>query len=74
MIAIVNVSPEPAPFTGQNEYEVRINKRVITTFTHNRSINGLAQCLRDAADSVDAVERESAKDYQFVFTKIEKLL
>ena len=53
MIAIVNVSPPNAPVLGPNEYEVRINRQVITTFTHERKINGIAQCLRDAADAVD---------------------
>lgn len=53
MIAIVNVSPEDAPTVGLNDYEVRINSRVICTFQHERKFEGLAQCLRDAADAVD---------------------
>lgn len=53
MIAIVNVSPPDAPIEGPNDYEVRINRTVITTFTHDRKVDGLAQCLRDAADAVD---------------------
>jgi hypothetical protein len=52
MIAIVNVSPD-APVTGINQYEVRINRRVIAKFEHFRHLDGLAQCLRDAADAVD---------------------
>lgn len=53
MIAIVNVSPEDAPNTGINQYEVRINQRAITQFEHYRQKTGLAQCLRDAADAVE---------------------
>lgn len=59
MIAIVNVSPQDAPMVGVNNYEVRINRKVICTFEHNRSHDGLAQCLRDAADAVDV---QSSKD------------
>ena len=53
MLAIVNVSPVGAPMTGKNKYEVRINRRVIATFEHDRQPDGAAQCLRDAADAVD---------------------
>ena len=53
MIAIVNVSPDDAPTTGPNKYEVRINYEVIATFEHDRQPDGAAQCLRDAADAVD---------------------
>jgi len=53
MIAIVNVSSEDAPLRGRNRYEVRINAKVICTFDHDRQPNGLAQCLRDAADAVE---------------------
>jgi len=59
MLAIVNVSPDDAPLTGTNKYEVRINRRVIATFEHARKPDGAAQCLRDAAD---AVERCRAED------------
>jgi hypothetical protein len=50
MIAIVNVSKPPTPF-GPNEYEVRVNERVITTFTHRRE-DGLALCLIAAGKAV----------------------
>lgn len=59
MLAIVNVSPDDAPLNGRNKYEVRINRRVIATFEHDRQPDGAAQCLRDAAD---AVERCRAED------------
>lgn len=58
MLAIVNVSPEGAPITGTNKYEVRINSRVIATFEHDRKVGGAAQCLRDAADAVDKCRAE----------------
>jgi len=59
-IIIQNVSDERAAKYGVNNYIVRINKKVICEFTHDRRINGLAQCLRDAADAVVA-ENEKNK-------------
>ena len=53
MLVIVNVSPKGVPEEGANKYEVRINRRVIATFEHDRKPGGAAQCLRDAADAVD---------------------
>lgn len=47
MIAIVNITPENKPF-GENNYELRINSEVITTFNHNRE-DGLAVCLKKAS-------------------------
>lgn len=52
MLAIVNVTPEH--HKGKDQYEVRINRKVIATFEHERAYNGAAQCLRDAADAVEA--------------------
>lgn len=52
MIAIVNVSTHDDP-CGVHEYEVRINREVITRFEHVRE-DGLAVCLRKAADAVEA--------------------
>ncbi len=52
-IIITNVTNDHKP-TGVNDYVVKINNRVICEFTHDRSYQGLAQCLRDAADAVDA--------------------
>jgi len=52
MIAIVNVSP-PGTHPGDfHTYELKINRRVITRFQHRR-LDGLAQCLRAAADAVE---------------------
>ena len=59
MISIVNVSDEDAPLKGINEYELRVNNKVICTFEHNRSFRGLSQCLRDAADAYDAHNEKS---------------
>ena len=63
MIAIVNVSPQNTPLTGRNQYEVRINRKVIATFTHDRQVNGAAQCLRDAADAVDRAREAEIDAY-----------
>lgn len=63
-IVIINVSPDDAPDIGANQYEVRINGRVICQFEHDRAPDGLAACLRDAADAVDA--KRSLRLEQFV--------
>lgn len=53
MIQIKNISSKETPEEGINQYELRINKKVICRFKHDRKAGGLAQCLRDAADAVD---------------------
>jgi len=58
MLAIVNVTPSDAPLTGNDQYEVRINRQAIATFEHKRAFDGAAQCLRDAADAVDRCRAE----------------
>lgn len=58
MIAIVNVSTHDDP-CGVHEYEVRINREVITRFEHVRE-DGLAVCLRKAANAVEAARPEPA--------------
>lgn len=50
MIAIVNVSTNDPP-VGWQDYEVRINRKVITTFKHKRE-DGLKVCLEKAAVAV----------------------
>ena len=57
MLAIVNVTRN-ATKTGVNNYEVRVNDRVIATFEHNRNYGAAAQCLRDAADAVERCSEE----------------
>lgn len=59
MLAIVNVTPEH--HRGKDQYEVRINRRVIARFEHERAYNGAAQCLRDAAE---AVEKQGVDDHK----------
>lgn len=55
MISITNISKDPNP-TGLCGYEIRINRDLIAKFKHNRP-DGLAQCLREAADAVDQQKR-----------------
>ena len=57
MLAIVNVTPSDSQ-QEFDDYEIRINKRVIGTFQHKRAYNGAAQCLRDAADALEAQQIE----------------
>jgi hypothetical protein len=52
MLAIVNVTEDHTQ--ELDDYEIRINHRVIGKFKHKRTPNGAAQCLRDAADALDA--------------------
>ena len=56
MIAIVNVG-EIEDKRGVYEYEVRINTTVLTRFDHTRK-DGLAVCLRLAAEAVDEMTRD----------------
>ncbi len=53
MLCIVNVSPPGTSRWGKNQYEIRINQRVIGEFEHERTPDGAAQCLRDAADALE---------------------
>jgi len=52
MIAIVNVDKSDTA-SGPHKYEIRINKRVVTTFTHNRE-DSLQECLLKAAIAVES--------------------
>lgn len=54
MIAIIN---KGGPADGVCTYTVGINREVIATFEHDRR-DGLATCLRKAADAVDTVPVE----------------
>lgn len=64
MIAIVNLGPvRKAGALGEHRYEVRINREPVCRFTHRRS-DGLAKCLRLAADAVAA--KEAAKLIQLL--------
>lgn len=65
MLAIVNVTKDNSQVL--DDYEIRINQRVIGTFQHKRVHNGAAQCLRDAADALD--KRHASK-----LNKVEELI
>ena len=55
MIAIINTAKNPLP-TGIHEYRVQINYDLICMFKHRRE-DGLAACLRRAADAVEKQEK-----------------
>ena len=59
MIAIIN---REGPDDGVCVYTVGINNRILTTFEHDRR-DGLATCLRKAADAVDKVRREALTEF-----------
>ena len=53
MIAVVNIGGgDPKDVMGIRNYEVRINREVITTFKHRRS-DGLGKCLLEASKAVE---------------------
>lgn len=58
MIAIVNVDKNIRN-SGQHDYELRINKRVVARFTHNRE-EPLHECLLKAA--IAAEEKATPKN------------
>lgn len=51
-VVITNISDRGTPNNAMHEYVVKINQNVITRFIHKRN-EGLAECLRRAADAVD---------------------
>jgi len=59
MIAIINVSLHNSPF-GIQDYELRINSRVIARFQHKRE-EGLTKCLELAAQSAEKAKWMEAK-------------
>jgi len=52
MLAIVNVTKNDKQ--ELDDYEIRVNQKVIGTFQHKRAFKGASQCLRDAAAALDA--------------------
>ncbi len=56
MIAVHNVTEDDTQ--ELDDYEVRLNGRVLAEFQHKRGPNGLARCLRDAADALDKKQDE----------------
>lgn len=66
MIAIFNTGGDTK---GVSNYQVQINDTFICKFKHNRP-DGLAECLRKAAEAVD----NEKKDMMIMLTKeMEKL-
>lgn len=57
MIAIVNVDENVRP-RGIHTYEIRINYKTITRFTHKRE-ESLSKCLSRAANAVELLESKS---------------
>jgi len=56
MISIINIGGGDASDPhGERNYEVRINRELITTFKHERC-NGLARCLIEAGKAVEMHE------------------
>lgn len=51
MIIVHNISKEYSS-TGWQQYEVKVNDKLICTFDHKAS-NGLSECLRAAGDAVE---------------------
>ena len=56
VITITNVTPA-LPLTTAHTYAIKIKGVVIAMFQHNRC-DGLATCLRKAADAVEKKERK----------------
>lgn len=56
MIAIINTAV--TTMDGMTEYRLQINDKLIAEFYHNRS-DGLAACLRIAADAADRAHYEN---------------
>ena len=58
MIAIINKSPKYG--FGFQSYELFVNRKKIVTFAHKFE-EGMATCLRCAADAVEKMEKERAR-------------
>jgi len=60
MLVIVNVTKDDTQ--ELDDYEVRINSKVIGRLQHKRSYNGASQLLRDLADSLDDYREEELEE------------
>jgi len=58
MIAIINKGGNPL---GKCHYHVQINDKLIAEFEHSRP-EGLAECLRLAADAVERAKWDEFRD------------
>lgn len=56
-IIIQNISDDETPLLGENTYRLMINHKIIATFTHIRA-DGLAECLRAAAEAAERAEKK----------------
>lgn len=61
MSVIINNVSTHDDLEGVNDYELRINRKLIATFSHVRK-NGLAACLRRAAEAAEAAERRERSE------------
>lgn len=59
-VTITNVGPYDGDPGGERNYEVRISGKLLAEFKHRRD-DGLATCLRKAADAVEENRNRSAK-------------
>lgn len=60
-VVIQNISPLGTPDNRDHHYKVAINFDEITTFVHRRD-EGLAACLRRAADAVERKQNEEGRE------------
>jgi len=66
-IVITNITEPNEQHLDNDLYVVRINSTEICNFRHTRKVDGLAQCLRDAADAVDGhIEAEGLKRLRLI--------
>lgn len=71
-IIIQNISGDNFDYTGINQYQVRINNKVIAEFQHTRS-DGLAECLRLAAKAVeDPMRVEKINEYKMLVAMLDE--
>ncbi len=61
MIVINNIDKNPRNI-GPHQYVLRINAKEICSFSHNRE-DGLATCLRKAANAVVMVDDQNFLDF-----------
>jgi hypothetical protein len=72
MLTIVNVTQDPN--AKIDDYEVRVNRKVLVSFQHVRKFNGAAECLRLAADAVEAARLNECDIDELMDALMPKLL
>ena len=68
-IIVHNITEGGIDYAGINKYQVRINQKVIAEFEHLRT-DGLAVCLRKAADAVENPDRLEIKNEAALFAAL----